>query len=46
MLHVLIVWAMVTGLARKAVEVVKQPIVAQIIEEVKPPPPPPPPPPP
>lgn len=49
LLHVLIVYALLTGLARKVVEVIKQPIETKIIEEVKPPPPkdlPPPPPPP
>lgn len=48
LLHIFIVYALVTGLARKVVEVVKQPIETKIIEEVKPPPPPdlPPPPPP
>lgn len=47
-LHIFIVYALVTGLARKVVEVIKQPIETKIIEEVKPPPPPdlPPPPPP
>jgi protein TonB len=47
-MHVFIVYALVTGLARKVVEVIKQPIETKIIEEVKPPPPPdlPPPPPP
>ncbi|MEN3296463.1 MAG: periplasmic protein TonB [Burkholderiales bacterium] len=47
-LHVLIVYALLTGLARKAVEVIKRPIETKIVEEVKPPPPPdvPPPPPP
>jgi len=45
-LHALIIWAMVSGLARKAVEVIKKPITATIIEEIKAPPPPPPPPPP
>jgi protein TonB len=44
LLHVLIVWGMVSGLARKAVEVIKKPITATIIEEIKIPPPPPPPP--
>ena len=43
-LHALILWAMVSGLARKAVEVIKKPITATIIEEIKAPPPPPPPP--
>jgi protein TonB len=45
-LHALIVYALLTGLARKAVEVIKKPLNASIIEEIKPPPPPPPPPPP
>jgi protein TonB len=45
LIHVLVIWAMVTGLARQAIQVIKKPITATIIEEVKPPPPPPPPPP-
>jgi periplasmic protein TonB len=47
LLHIAIGYALVTGLARKVVEVVNAPIEAKIIEEVKPPPPdvPPPPPP-
>ncbi|HEX4885331.1 MAG TPA: TonB family protein [Casimicrobiaceae bacterium] len=45
-LHALVVWAMVSGLGRKAIEVIKKPITATIIEEIKVPPPPPPPPPP
>jgi len=42
LLHVLIVYALLTGLARKVVEVVKGPIEVKVIEEVikKPPPPP------
>ena len=44
LLHALIIYALVTGLARKAVEVIKKPITATIIEEIKLPPPPPPPP--
>jgi protein TonB len=42
LLHVLVVYALVTGLARKVVEVVKGPIEVKVIEEVikKPPPPP------
>lgn len=46
-MHILIGYALVTGLARKVVEVLKQPIETKIIEEVKkalpdtPPPPPP-----
>ena len=40
--HIIIVYALVTGLARKVVEVVKGPIEVKVIEEVikKPPPPP------
>ena len=45
LVHALVIWALLTGLARKAVEVIKKPITATIIEEVKLPPPPPPPPP-
>lgn len=45
LVHALVIYALVTGLARKAVEVIKKPITATIIEEIKAPPPPPPPPP-
>jgi protein TonB len=45
-LHILIGWALVTGLARKVVEVIKAPIETKIIEEIKKPPPDTPPPPP
>ena len=47
-LHVIVVYALVTGLARKAMDVIKQPMTTKVIEEVKKPPPPdtPPPPPP
>jgi periplasmic protein TonB len=45
-LHVFIGWALATGLARRAIEVLAPPIQTQIVEEVKkeeaPPPPPPP----
>lgn len=46
-LHLAIGYALVTGLARKVVEVIKQPLETKIIEEIKKPPPdvPPPPPP-
>jgi periplasmic protein TonB len=44
--HAIVIYALVTGLARKAVEVIKKPLTATIIEEIKAPPPPPPPPPP
>lgn len=45
-LHVFLLWALATGLARRAIEVIAPPIQTQIVEEVKkeeaPPPPPPP----
>lgn len=43
--HVLIGYALMTGMARQAFELVKKPLDATIIQEVKLPPPPPPPPP-
>jgi len=45
-LHLLLGYALVTGLARKVVEVIKQPLETKIIEELKKPPPDAPPPPP
>ena len=45
-MHLLLGYALVTGLARKVVEVIKAPIETKIIEEVKKPPPDAPPPPP
>ncbi|MEK8051300.1 TonB family protein [Ideonella sp. DXS22W] len=42
LLHVVLGWALMNGLARKVVEVIKAPIETKIIDEVKPPPPPPP----
>jgi protein TonB len=44
LVHGLVIYALMTGLARKAVEVIKKPLTATIIEELKAPPPPPPPP--
>ncbi len=41
-LHLVLGWALLTGLAQRMVEVIKAPIETKIIEEVKPPPPPPP----
>lgn len=41
-LHILLAWALVAGLGRKMIDVIKAPIETKIIEEVKPPPPPPP----
>jgi len=43
-LHVLMAWALASGLAREAVEVIKKPLEMAIVPEVAPPPPPPPPP--
>jgi len=45
-LHIVIAWALASGMARKAVEVIKKPLEAVVIQEVVLPPPPPPPPPP
>ena len=45
-LHIVLGWALVNGLARKIVEVIKAPIETKIIEEIKKPPPDTPPPPP
>lgn len=39
LLHVVMIWALASGLARKVVEAVKGPIETKVIEEVKPPPP-------
>ena len=41
-LHLLLGWALVSGLAQRMVEVIKSPLETKIIEEAKPPPPPPP----
>ena len=38
--HAFIVWALVSGLAKKVVEVVRAPIETKVIEEIKKPPPP------
>lgn len=45
-LHALLFWAINSGLAHKFVKIVKAPVEAVLLEELKPPPPPPPPPPP
>ena len=45
LVHVLVVWALLSGLGSAVVQVIKKPLTATIIEEVKLPPPPPPPPP-
>lgn len=44
LLHVLLGYALVSGLARKVVEVIQAPLETHLIDEVVPPPPPPPPP--
>jgi len=44
LIHALVIYALMTGLARTVVEVIKKPLTAQIVEEIRPPPPPPPPP--
>ena len=41
LVHAIVIYALVTGLARRAVEVIKKPLTATIIEEIKLPPPPP-----
>ena len=41
LLHVIVVYALVTGLAKKVVDVIKQPLETKVIEEIKKPPPPP-----
>jgi periplasmic protein TonB len=42
LLHLVLGWALLNGLAQRLVEVIKAPIETKIIEEIKPPPPPPP----
>jgi len=44
LIHVLVIYALMTGLARTVVEVIKKPLSATIIDEITAPPPPPPPP--
>jgi protein TonB len=41
-LHVLLGWLLVSGLAKRVVEVALKPVETKLIEEIKPPPPPPP----
>jgi periplasmic protein TonB len=40
-LHIFFIWALMSGLANKVVQIVQKPIETKIIESVKPPPPPP-----
>jgi len=42
--HLFVIYALMTGLGRSMVQIIKKPLSATIIEEIKPPPPPPPPP--
>jgi periplasmic protein TonB len=44
LVHVVVLWALITGTARKGLEIIKKPLEAAVIEEVIIPPPPPPPP--
>jgi protein TonB len=46
LLHIILFWAISSGLAKKFVKVIKGPVEAQLIEDAKPDIPPPPPPPP
>ena len=45
LVHALVIWALMSGLGKNIVQIIKKPLNATIIEEVKLPPPPPPPPP-
>lgn len=45
-LHIVILWALITGTAQKGLHLIKKPLEAAVIQEVIIPPPPPPPPPP
>ncbi|RIX77239.1 energy transducer TonB, partial [Acidovorax cavernicola] len=40
LLHLLLGWALVSGLARQVVDVIKSPVEVSIVDETKPPPPP------
>jgi protein TonB len=44
--HVVLVWALINGLAQRVIEIAKRPLEVKIVQEVKPPPPEAPPPPP
>jgi periplasmic protein TonB len=46
LVHVLVIWALMSGLGNNVIQIMKKPLNATIIEEIKLPPPPPPPPPP
>jgi periplasmic protein TonB len=44
LVHVIVIYALINGLGRTIVEVIKKPLSATVVEEIKAPPPPPPPP--
>lgn len=44
LIHLMVIYALVTGLGSRAIQLIKKPLTATIIEEIKAPPPPPPPP--
>jgi len=44
LIHVVVLYALMTGLARTVVDVIKKPLSATIVDQIRPPPPPPPPP--
>ena len=46
LLHALVIWALLSGLGSNVIKIIKKPLDATIVEEIKLPPPPPPPPPP
>ena len=46
LVHAIVLWALISGTARKGLELIKKPLEAAVIQEVIIPPPPPPPPPP
>src|SRR5215472_4543220 len=43
LVHALVIYALMTGLGQKAIQIIKKPLTANIVEEIKAPPPPPPP---
>jgi protein TonB len=45
LVHAIVLWALITGTARRGLEIIKKPLEAAVIQEVIIPPPPPPPPP-
>ena len=41
LLHILVIWALLTGLGKRVIDIVRAPIETKVIEEIKKPPPPP-----